>query len=219
MNSDVRLMLESMYDQISEKFKDRKSAWDRFIEFLAVDNCGILIKEINGNFDWLFSDMKFAGKLMTTYNPESLKQDHYDHLGDMYVEKFIPLNNPVRKRIIQSESEITNMLADPRINEKAKRICVLDPSAGTGRLLMAVYEKVPESILFGVDSDLNLLRIAMTNFVIHDIPGYLLNANILEHETDISKENGDYNWQFANKWYSHFDRLKPMQRIPEKTPK
>ena len=70
-----------------------------------------------------------------------------------------------------------------------------------------------DGLFFGVDSDLRLLRIAATNFYVHNIQGYLLHADGLIHETDISSEDGKYNWQFANSWYSNMDKLRPSKYV------
>ena len=82
---------------------------------------------------------------------------------------------------------------------------------------MAVYKRCPNGSLFGVDNDINLIRIALANFLIHDIPGHLLYADMNRYEIDISKENGKYNWQFANQWNSQQDKLKPVETILSST--
>jgi hypothetical protein len=45
--------------------------------------------------------------------------------------------------------------------------------------------------------------------VIHKIPVYMLHADISKHATNIADDDGYYNWQFANNWYSCMDDLKP----------
>ncbi len=107
--------------------------------------------------------------------------------------------------------QVAAALAKMTMEERLENPTVLDPAVGTGRLLMAAYKQVPGGLFFGVDTDLRALRIATTNFFIHDIPGYFLHADSLLHETDISTEEGRYNWQFANSWYSQIDRLKVCQ--------
>ena len=105
---------------------------------------------------------------------------------------------------------VAKMTASMTIGETDKPVNVLDPVVGTGRLLMAAHKQAPNANLFGVDLDQRMVRIAFTNFAIHDISGYLLNADSLQHETDISTENGLYNWRFANRWNSNLDDLKPI---------
>lgn len=211
MNQDVRKMLESMYDLLNQKFNDSVKAWDSLIEFLAVDNCGSLYYQLNHKFEWLFEDNDFARRLMKTYDFELLKSDYYDHLGEMYLERIVGQNEVRRKGLYLTPMNIAETMAVMTISSTDEKIRVLDPAVGSGRLLMAAYKKAPNSILFGVDIDLRVLRIAFTNFAIHNISGYLLHANSLEHEIDISTENGMYNWQFVNSWYSHMDKLKEIQ--------
>jgi hypothetical protein len=67
----------------------------------------------------------------------------------------------------------------------------------------------PNSVLFGVDIDLNALHVAYANMAIRGIKDYyLLHADSLSQETDLSKKEGQYNWQFANMWHSHMRELK-----------
>ena len=87
---------------------------------------------------------------------------------------------------------------------------VLDPCVGTGRFLIGAHKYAPDANLFGVDIDLRALRIAFTNCAIHGIRAYFLHADSLVHEIDISKPDGIANWQYANKWYSSWDKLKTM---------
>lgn len=102
---------------------------------------------------------------------------------------------------------VADMMADMTIGQTSESKTVLDPAVGTGRLLMAAHKVAPNAILFGVDTDLRALRIAYTNFAIYNISGYLLHADGLKHEIDISTPPGLNNWQYANKWYSCMDKL------------
>ena len=63
-------------------------------------------------------------------------------------------------------------------------------------------------MLFGIDTDLRSLRIAFTNFAIHGIQGLLLHADTRIHDIEMDTDEGMFNWNFANKWYSNIDRLK-----------
>ena len=65
---------------------------------------------------------------------------------------------------------------------------------------MGAYKKAPGAYFFGVERNLDLYRIALTNLAIHDIPAVILNVDLDKYETDISLPNGRYNWQFANNW-------------------
>ena len=87
MKSDVRKMLDSMYDTLTAKFHDSYKAWDHLVEFLAVDNCGSMLFQMDHKFEWLFEDRGLTEKLMDTYDPKILRSDYHDHLGDMYLEK------------------------------------------------------------------------------------------------------------------------------------
>ena len=212
MNLEVRTMLDSMYEIFIDKFNDPVKAWDHFIEFLAVDNCAPLICQLENRFEWVFKDSKLVDNVIKTYNSNLLKSDYYDHLGDIYVEKIISKNEAKRKGIYITPQNAADVIGKISIQETDRPLMVLDPAVGTGRLLMAAYKKAPKAALFGVDIDLRSLRIAFTNLAIHNISGYLLHADSLMHEIDISNERGRYNWQFANRWNTCIENLRPMKK-------
>ena len=211
MDQNVRKMLESMHDLLTEKFHDPHKAWDHFIDFLAVDNCGSLIYQLDHKFEWLFEDGRLADRLMKTYDPEKLRSDYYDHLGEMYLDKVVGPSQVQRQGLFLTPMHVADSMAAMTMGETKDKVNVLDPCVGTGRLLMAAHKQAPNARLFGVDVDLRALRVAFTNFAIHDISGYLLHADSLGQETDISTDDGLHNWQFANRWYSCMDKLKPIK--------
>ena len=100
--------------------------------------------------------------------------------------------------------------ADMNTPETDEEISILDPAVGSGRLLLAAHKRAPKARLFGVDIDLRMLHIAYTNFAIHNISGWLLHADSLKHELDISTADGTYNWKHANSWKSQIDQLREM---------
>ncbi len=211
MNSNVREMLESMFDLFTEKFADMVEAWDHFVEFLAVDNHGSLICQLDHKFEWLFEDRKLCEALMKIYDPELMRSDYYDHLGDMYWEEVLGKGNAARGRSFLISWREAQSTAAKHTAETDETLRILDPVAGTGRLLMATHKRAPNTLLFGVDVDLRALRIALTNFAIHGITGYLLHANTLQHQIDPSTEDGRANWQYSNRWNSGIDELIPLE--------
>jgi type I restriction-modification system DNA methylase subunit len=209
MNPNVRVMLEEIYHSFRKKYPEGEISWDYFIDFLAADNFAPLIFDFNHKFEWLFRDKEIAQAILEFYDPLLLSSDYYDHLGDMYLEYF-PQNSD--KRILQTLSipkNLEELLADKMLKHSGLALNVLDPKAGTGRLLMSVHKSLPNCCLFGVESDIRALRIALTNMLIHEIPAFLLNADILKHAVDLADSDGKYNWKFANHWYSCIDKLKP----------
>lgn len=208
MKQEVRKMLENMYEVLTGKFHDPYKAWDHFIEFLAVDNCGSLLYQLNHKFEWLFEDSWLADKLMKIYDPEVLRSDYYDHLGEMYLEKLVGTRQAQERGQFLTPMNVAESMAAMTIGQTDKPIRVLDPCVGTGRLLMAAHKTAPNALLFGADIDLRALQIAFANFAIHGISGYLLHADSLVHDTDISTDDGIYNWHFANRWDSCMNKLK-----------
>ena len=208
MNQDVRKMLEYMYGLFTVKFKDDVKAWDNFIDFLAADNQGALIHQLNHKFEWLFEDCKFANSLNNIYKPKLLETDYYDHLGDMYYEKILNHKQSQEKDLSLVTMNDAYTIMKLSFGKTSAPVNILDPTAGTGRYLMAAYKINPDAMLLGIDTDLRALRIAFTNFAIHGIPGYLLHADTRIHDIEMDTDEGMFNWNFANKWYSHIDRLK-----------
>lgn len=213
-------MLENVYGLFTEKFKDDKKAWDYFIEFLAVDNQGRLIHQLYHKFEWLLDDNKFTSSLMRMYNPALLRSDYYDHLGDMYFEKIIGLKQSQGNDLPLSTENDADGLIKTSFEKTIATKIILDQNAGTGRYLMAAHKINPNAMLFGVENDLRALRIAYTNFAIHNIPGYLLHADTRIHNIDMDTDEGMFNWTFANKWYSQINKLKTRKcEISNKTMK
>ena len=205
-------MLENMYDLFIDKYQDPLKSWDSMIEFLAVDNCASLVWKLNNKITWFYENSNFVERVMNIYDYNLLKSDYYDHLGDMYLEKILSRTGTGRRGSFLMPANEAESLARMTVQEADKPIKVLDPTVGTGRLLMAVHKRAPNSLAFGVDIDLRALRIAYTNFAIHNIEGYLLHADNRKHELDISTENGKNNWKFANNWYSRINELKQLSK-------
>ena len=209
MDQKVRTMLEQLFLIFIDKYPDPLNAWDKLIEFIAIDNHSPLFSELDYNFQWFYQNKEFIESVMSIYDSNLLKDDYYDHLGEMFYDKI------VSKGLVESTNDylINQDKAQLLIPQKLRNThipnTVFDPAVGSGRLLMAVYQVSPKAILCGVDSDIRLLRIAYTNLLIHNIPGYLLHADESKHETDISTREGMYNWRYYNKWHSCMNKLLP----------
>ena len=51
MNNEIAIMLENLFNQLNEKFKDKKEAWDKLIEFIAIDNHAKWFFEVDHKFE------------------------------------------------------------------------------------------------------------------------------------------------------------------------
>ncbi len=217
MKPEVRTMLENTYNVFHERYSDSILAWDRFIEFIAGDHCPHLVTELDHHYDWFFSDKDLADKIIQNYNLELLHSDRSDHLGDMYIQKLVTKADAERRGLFLTPESVANLTAAMTIPVTEEKVTVLDPCVGSGRLLMAAHQRAPNGIFFGVDTDLRILRVAYTNLAIHGIKGYLLHADSLLHNTDISTEEGRENWKYSNHWNSHMDKLHKYSPLPKKT--
>lgn len=203
MNKEVRNMLENVYRIFKHKYSETFQAWNNFIEFLLIDNSETWIKQLERIPEWLVKEDAFIKKAIMNYDAKLIRSDYYDHLGDMYFTKF----NLDRTKHLQSVENIA-LFADMNIRQTNLEIGILDPSMKTGRYLMAIHKIAPKSVLFGVESDIQLLRIAYVNFAIHGIQAYVLHANSNIHEIELDKDFGIYNWQYMNNWNSCIDKMK-----------
>ncbi len=216
MEPKVRAMLENMYDVFNQKIQDKRKAWDYLIEFLAVDNRGSVIFEIGHKFEWLFDDRSLVSKVLQVYDGDMLKSDYYDHLGDMYLHHIVPKSEELDKaRYIRHQPPADELaeLISPISNEIIR---FFDPVAGTGRLLMAAHKKVPLARCFGIEKDLDMYRIAVTNFAIYDVPGFILNGHSSSQKFNSSSPHDGYNWRYANHWNPPTNQVERVQRISNK---
>lgn len=212
MNPQVRSMLENMYDKIQARVHDRPRSWDYLVEFLAASNSPFLFRNITHRLDWLLRDSISVDSLSKAYDAQLLHSDYHDHLGSMYLEKLVTETEAQKRGQFLTPENVADMMAQMTIPKSDRPVNILDPAVGSGRLLMAAHKQAPNARLFGVDTDLRMIRIALTNFAIHGIQGYLLHGNSLEHQIDIATEDGRDNWQYANRWDSHIDKLKPSHQ-------
>ena len=212
INPEVRTMLETLYEILKGRFPDSMTAWDHLMEFLILDHRPLCFIDLNNSIEWLFKDSTLTDELMKVYNSELLRTDYHDHLGEMY--KKLISSQQVRElgQYLPSMRDAQNV-AEKIIGQTDEKRTVLDPETKTGRRLMAAHKLAPNAILFGVDNDLRLLRIALINCAIHDIPSFLLHADTNKHNINIATDDGKYNWQYANKWHSCMDKLKNNESL------
>lgn len=204
-------MLDGMHTCLNDHYNDRYESWDKLVEFIATDHAPWLLYEIKGGLDWLFKDSELARKLFSYYDPKLLHSDEHDHLGDMYIEDIVSKREAQKRGLFLTPDAVALLIAEITMPAGEKLYTILDPAVGTGRLLLAAHKRAPNALLFGVDTDLRSLRIAYANFAIHGIKGYLLHADSLRYEIDISKQSGKANWTLANNWYSQMEKMKPIE--------
>jgi len=166
MLQDVRAMLETTYSIIEEKAERPLEAWDRFIDFLAVNEDFCLFMRLNHKFEWLFGDRELTKKLTQAYDPVLLRSDYHDHLGDMYRDKIQRTGLVDRRARALVSTNVADATVCANISETQHNINILDENAGTGRILMAAHKRAPNAGLYGLEMDVRKLRIAYTNFAI-----------------------------------------------------
>ena len=187
-------MLENIYDLFLKKFKDELTAWNRLLEFIAVDNQGSLFFEIPHKFEWLFEDQKFCKVVLDIYDSKLLRSDYYDYLGELYFNRVIKQSD----KLISPKQADTIILN--YIEKTDKQIKILIPNAQTGRLIMHAKEIANKAIIYAIEPDIRLYRIALTNMIIHNIKGYILCTNKLRSDVDDGINDSKNKWKYANAW-------------------
>jgi type I restriction-modification system DNA methylase subunit len=209
IRKEVRNVYDSLFKVLYDEYNDSNLAYERLLEFLAVDNCPPIIRDIDGQLNWFFENEDVRGKLIEAYDVKAVQSERYDHLGDLYLENVIGEYEAKKRKLYFTPHSVASALAKMTLEGNTKKQPnVLDPAVGSGRLLMAAHEYCPSAKLYGVDNSLPLIRTAFTNAAIHSISMYLLHADSLRHVTDISLPEGRENWRHANRWQSQMDRLK-----------
>lgn len=214
MNPEVGRMLESTLELVEGRIPDRVQSWDNFLELVAVDSNGTLINGLNHRFEWLFGDKEFAKRVLKSYDYQLLKSDYFDHLGEIFAKRVIPYLTDSYS--LQSMSDSVQFVQSS-VRYTRNVISVLDKEARTGRLIMAAYKQAPNGVFFGVDSDIRMARIAMTNLGLFNIRGFILCADITKHEIDIAIDSGRKNWNRSNSWYDMKETLLPRVQCNEKS--
>jgi len=203
-----------MFDTLYNKAHDYTTAYERLLEFLVADHLPPMILQFDDELAWFWKDMDLAGKLVGIYKEhlEAIHSDTYDYLGDMYVEMQGYFSQS-RKGQFLTPPTVCEMMVKMTIGEKERKkpLTILDPCVGTGRFLISAGKYAPNATLYGIDIDNRAIRTSLANACIHKLRMRLLNADSLRHATDFSTEAGRYNWQYCNKWQSHYSKLKGIE--------
>lgn len=209
MKPKVRTMLEELLNVFTDKFADPLVSWDRFIEFLATEARGSVFYQLDHKFEWFHEDRPFIEKILKLHDPALLRSDYHDHLGELYSAFWANTLRRDPKDLSFIPYDVAEDTANAFVGRTDERKRIFVPHTGTGRLIMAVHRRAPNSILFGSESDLRKYRIAYTNLCIHRIYASIIHADHDSHELDISLSAGRENWQYANKWYPQTEKLAP----------
>ena len=197
---------QALFNALKNHFHDCLTAYDKMLEFLIVDFQPFMLYKIEGSLRWFFENENLAKELVSVYEIDKIRASMKDHLGMMYCSLQSRKTLEAKGQFI-TPYNISRFIAEMTLGENKEPVNVLDPACGTGSMLLAAHEINPKALLIGVDIDLRAVRTCMTNFAIHGIKGYVLCADSLLHEIDISKENGRNNWKYCNSWHSRFDKM------------
>ena len=205
MAKEAQTMINELYSFFKETYTEPIKSWDNMLEFIASYHNPTLLLEKQIKPEWINRDDNFSKKIIEIYDPTILTNNIYDDLGDYYYNNII-----LKKRIDlpNVENKISDLLSNINDEDKNLNNLVLDKQVGTGKNLLEIAKRCPHWTYFGVDNDIRHLRIAMTNFYIHNISGYLLHADPQIHDIELITKEGRYNWKYANNWESQIHNLK-----------
>ena len=199
---------KEMYRILLEEFKDYNKAWDCLIEFLVLSNFPRFFFMVDHKFEWIFKNSKLADRLMRIYDLQLLKTDRHDYLGDLFIKYRNEMGGDYDPSIVTPSDESVKRTVKESIKSTDNTVRILDLGTATGRFILKISEYAPNAVIYAIDKDIRLLRIAFANCAIHDIQAYLLCADFLIHDFEHSTEDGRHNWKYANKWYPCWDKLR-----------
>lgn len=209
MTLPVRAMLDNLYDMFYEKYPDSHRSWDCMLAFIAGFHDGRLMAQFEDELEWVVQEPSILEKVRAMYDPCLMRGNSLDALGEMYFECQLDKAQQRAKSYARTPWKIVKVMSEAIVPETQERIKIMDPCAGTGRLLLALASRAPNGVYFGVEDDLRISRIALTNLLIDNVHAYVLNANYLAHATDLQSDAGKHNWRYSNKWYSQMHNLLP----------
>lgn len=219
IEKEVRKAYDALFDELYKEFHDSNESYEKLLEFLAVDNCPPIMLDIEGRLEWFFTNKNLSKRLINAYDMALIKSDRYDYLGDIYIENVIGSSEANRKGLYLTPQPVVEAMCKMTLGEiNNNNINVLEPCVGSGRFLLTANKYAPNANLYGVDISLPMVRTSFTNAAIHNIRMYLLHADSLSHNISHSEPNGIYNWQYANRWQSHYEKLKPNASEPAELP-
>ena len=220
IRKDVRNVYDTLFDILYREFNESHESYDKLLEFLAVDSCPPIMLDIEGKLEWFFSNRQLSERLINAYNLPLIKSDRYDYLGDIYIDNVIGASEAGRKGLYLTPQPVVEAICKMTLGEvNNKEVNILEPCVGSGRFLLTANKYAPNANLYGVDKSLDMVRTSFTNAAIHNIRMYLLHADSLLHDIGHSEPEGIYNWQFANRWQSHYEKLKTIGSKPAELPK
>jgi hypothetical protein len=208
MKKRIMDIYEKMFARIYESSKDYRKTWNHLIEFIMLNSYPPFFFMVEHKFEWLFDTSNLANDLMKIWNQELLKSDNHDYLGELLIKYKKELGYQYRKEILELSDETTEQFEE-EFREKKGKVNILIIGTKTGRSLLKIHEINPNIVIYGIEKDLKLYRITFANCALHGIDFHILCCNPLKHAFDNATENGKHNWQYTNRWYPYWSKLKP----------
>lgn len=213
MSIKARKVYDKLHDTLYTATHDSLKAYDLMLAWLLVDNCYPFLTQFKDDLWMLDIKNEYARRLYEAYTREDvgiIRNDWDDDLGELYMDLQSKSTVEIKGQFL-TPINVAKMMAGMMFGDEKKKINVLDPCVGTGRLIMAGAQRNIKSYYYGVDIDQRATRTALVNCALHDIHGIILHADSLYHKTEL----GHPNWLHANQWDTHWDKLKAWNK-PEK---
>jgi hypothetical protein len=209
MDSKIMNIYENMFRTIYESCRDYRAAWNRLIEFIMLNSYPKFLFMVDHKFEWFLENSSLVEKLMEIWNHDLLKSDNHDYLGDLLMKYGKELRFQYEREMVGSSTKTIEKI-EQQLKAKKGKANILVIGTKTGRLLLRIHEANSNAVIYGIERDLNLYRIAFANCALHGMDFNLLCCDPLKHAFDHSTDNGKHNWQYANRWYPKKDRLRLM---------
>lgn len=121
-------------------------------------------------------------ELILSYNEEITDDGMwYDPLGELYEE----INSKYKASGLGqffTPATVVNFMVEMNIDDSLEGKTVIDPAAGSGRMLICSHAKNPKNIHYAVDVDQICFKMCAVNMCIHGCVGEVLHGNTITQE-------------------------------------
>lgn len=148
--------------------------------------------------------------LHETYNLDILREASMDWFGMLhdYLDlNLFPANDATDEDISSLVASSINQLDNNKNTNTHLPSTALDTEALTGKKMIELWKRDPSIIIYAVEKDLLMYKIALLNAKIYNI-----NASILYAPFDCDISPQSPNWRESNEWYPTSSRISVKER-------
>lgn len=197
-----------------QKIESEEQAFEALVQLIAYE----LSYEVMIETPWL--NMRVMESVREKLDLDLLREDKWDWLGEVYELRIGPKDYLVNRQTVEA-------YASKHIpkQETITPPTIMDTSVGTGRLILAIANRVNDEfpvIYYGAEPNLLAYRVAVLNCHLHNVNYKIVCLNSDAYDVRPHSPN----WKYANQWKPVADKklftkdevnhmnVKPMQNYP-----